>query len=52
MQMYKPQIDKEQERIDPAFKRIPIILTQQNKIIADARATDNVRTKPTKISTY
>ena len=40
------QIDKEQERIDLAFKRIQPAIDQQNKIIADARATDNVRTKP------
>ena len=40
------QIDKEQERIDKAFERIQPAIDQQNKIIADARATDNVRTKP------
>ena len=42
------QIDKEQERIDKAFDRIKPAIDQQNKIIEDARATDNNRTKPTK----
>ena len=40
------QIDKEQERIDKAFERIQPAIDQQNKIIADARETDNTRTKP------
>jgi HAMP domain-containing protein len=40
------QIDKEQERIDLAFDRIKPAIEQQNKIIEDARATDNNRTKP------
>ena len=40
------QIDKEQERIDKAFERIQPAIDQQNKIIEDARATDNSRTKP------
>ena len=40
------QIDKEQERIDKAFTRIQPAIDQQNKIIADARSTDNTRTKP------
>ena len=40
------QIDKEQERIDKAFERIEPAIQQQNKIIEDARATDNNRTKP------
>ena len=40
------QIDKEQERIDKAFERIQPAIEQQNKIIADARQTDNTRTKP------
>jgi len=40
------QIDKEQERIDKAFERIQPAIDQQNKIIEDARATDNNRTKP------
>ena len=40
------QIDKEQERIDKAFNRIQPAIAQQNKIIEDARATDNNRTKP------
>ena len=46
------QIDKEQERIDKAFERIPSHLIHQNKIIADARATDNVRTNPKIHQTY
>ena len=40
------QIDKEQVRIDKAFDRIKPAIEQQNKIITDARATDNTRTKP------
>ena len=40
------QIDKEQERIDLAFKRIEPAIAQQNKIIEDARGTDAERTKP------
>ena len=40
------QIDKEQERIDKAFDRIKPAVDQQNKIISDARDTDNNRTKP------
>ena len=40
------QIDKEQERIDKAFERIQPAIDQQNKIIEDARANDNTRTKP------
>ena len=40
------QIDKEQDRIDKAFDRIKPAIDQQNKIIEDARATDNNRTKP------
>ena len=40
------QIDKEQERIDKAFERIKPAITQQNKIITDARGTDANRTKP------
>ena len=40
------QIDKEQERIDKAFERIQPAIEQQNKIITDARASDNTRTKP------
>jgi hypothetical protein len=40
------QIDKEQERIDKAFERIQPAIDQQNKIIEDARTTDNTRTKP------
>ena len=40
------QIDKEQERIDLAFKRIQPAIDQQNKIIADARSGDAERTKP------
>jgi HAMP domain-containing protein len=40
------QIDKEQERIDKAFDRIQPAIDQQNKIIEDARASDNSRTKP------
>jgi hypothetical protein len=40
------QIDKEQERIDKAFDRIQPAITQQNKIITDARASDGNRTKP------
>jgi hypothetical protein len=40
------QIDKEQVRIDKAFDRIKPAVEQQNKIITDARATDNTRTKP------
>jgi len=40
------QIDKEQERIDKAFERIQPAIDQQNKIISDARETDNTRTKP------
>ncbi len=40
------QIDKEQERIDKAFDRIAPAITQQNKIITDARASDGNRTKP------
>jgi hypothetical protein len=40
------QIDKEQVRIDKAFDRIQPAIAQQNKIIEDARATDNTRTKP------
>jgi len=40
------QIDKEQDRIDKAFDRIAPAIEQQNKIIADARETDNSRTKP------
>ena len=40
------QIDKEQERIDKAFDRIQPAITQQNKIITDARANDSTRTKP------
>jgi len=40
------QIDKEQDRIDKAFDRIQPAITQQNKIITDARATDSTRTKP------
>jgi len=40
------QIDKEQERIDKAFERIQPAIVQQNKIIEDARANDNTRTKP------
>jgi hypothetical protein len=40
------QIDKEQERIDRAFDRIAPAITQQNKLITDARASDGNRTKP------
>jgi len=40
------QIDKEQDRIDKAFERIQPAIDQQNKIISDARETDNTRTKP------
>ena len=40
------QIDKEQERIDKAFDRIQPAITQQNKIIEDARTNDSTRTKP------
>ena len=40
------QIDKEQDRIDKAFKRIEPAIEQQNKIITDARGTDSARTKP------
>ena len=40
------QIDKEQERIDLAFKRIEPAIAQQNSIISDARADDATRTKP------
>ena len=40
------QIDREQERIDRAFERIQPAIAQQNKIIDDARANDNTRTKP------
>ena len=40
------QIDKEQVRIDKAFERIKPAITQQNKIITDARGTDANRTKP------
>ena len=40
------QIDKEQERIDKAFERIQPAINQQNKIISDARSSDNTRTKP------
>jgi HAMP domain-containing protein len=40
------QIDKEQDRIDKAFERIQPAIDQQNKIIEDARASDNSRTKP------
>ena len=40
------QIDKEQERIDLAFKRIEPAIAQQNSIILDARADDATRTKP------
>jgi len=40
------QIDKEQERIDKAYERIQPAIDQQNKIIEDARASDNTRTKP------
>ena len=40
------QIDKEQIRIDKAFDRIKPAIAQQNKIITDARSTDNTRTKP------
>ena len=40
------QIDKEQVRIDKAFDRIKPAIAQQNKIITDARSTDNTRTKP------
>ena len=40
------QIDKEQERIDKAYDRIKPAIAQQNKIIEDARLTDNTRTKP------
>ena len=40
------QIDKEQERIDKAFDRIQPAITQQNKLITDARASDGNRTKP------
>ena len=46
MQNIQAQIDKEQERIDKAFDRIKPAIDQQNKIIEDARATDNNRTKP------
>ena len=40
------QIDKEQERIDKAFERIQPAIDQQNKIILDARSSDDTRTKP------
>ena len=40
------QIDKEQERIDKAFERIQPAIDQQNKIIQDARSSDDTRTKP------
>ena len=40
------QIDKEQERIDKAFERIQPAIDQQNKIIKDARSSDDTRTKP------
>ena len=49
MQISQAQIDKEQERIHKAFDSIKSQLHQQNKIIEDARATDNNRTKPMKI---
>jgi len=40
------QIDKEQGRIDLAFKRIEPAIAQQNATIASARTNDSTRTKP------
>jgi hypothetical protein len=40
------QIDKEQERIDLAFKRIEPAIAQQNATIESARTNDSTRTKP------
>jgi uncharacterized DUF497 family protein len=40
------QIDKEQERIDNAYSRIEPLVQAQNKIIQDATANDNSKTKP------
>ena len=40
------QIDKEQERIDLAFKRIEPAIAQQNTTIESARTNDATRTKP------
>ena len=40
------QIDKEQERIDLAFKRIEPAIAQQNITIESARTNDSTRTKP------
>ena len=40
------QIDKEQERIDLAFKRIEPAIAQQNVTIESARTNDSTRTKP------
>jgi len=40
------QIDKEQARIDNAYSRIEPLVQAQNKIIQDATANDNSKTKP------
>ena len=40
------QIDKEQDRIDNAYSRIEPLVQAQNKIIQDATANDNSKTKP------
>ena len=40
------QIDKEQDRIDNAYSRIEPLVQAQNRIIQDATANDNSKTKP------
>ena len=40
------QIDKEQARIDNAYSRIEPLVQAQNRIIQDATANDNSKTKP------
>ena len=45
-QSIQQQIDKEQDRIDNAYSRIEPLVQAQNKIIQDATANDNSKTKP------
>jgi chromosome segregation ATPase len=45
-QSIQQQIDKEQSRIDNAYSRIEPLVQAQNKIIQDATANDNSKTKP------
>ena len=45
-EVIQQQIDKEQARIDNAYSRIEPLVQAQNKIIQDATANDNSKTKP------